>query len=405
MNIQSTNGLRPSQSASPARETSKKKASGTGDSSPASLFGARMMNGSERDMYLKGELPSPKPLQITDPAVFEKDGIDWDSIERCYANPVTLQNADRLEASADHIASIYIAAKHTIQKKYDSQEDKLAENMNRLDTLLAQAKARMASSYKNTVGRFLDSTGNKGLGEAMGDSLPSIIDQKIEDMETYGQEKGFFDKDMDYSFLELALQVGALNAREKGKALISRKEEENDTQREQNGYTIKDLEAAGFMAKAASKMNPNELLLMDNGQLGIHLAIRYMKMAQMMNHSKISEELSAKLLGSFETFLNQYSGGRLAGDKSVSAPFSCAIKQYQSTKDIQKAMAQSAAKYLGDSFFSDFRTYRNGNRMSMSTRYNLELSQFAAALQDNNTPELLASIAGTGTHFTASCYA
>ena len=43
--------------------------------------------------------------------------------------------------------------------------------------------------------------------------------------------------------------------------------------------------------------------------------------------------------------------------------------------------------------------------MSMSTRYNLELSQFAAALQDNNTPELLASIAGTGTHFTASCYA
>ena len=68
-------------------------------------------------------------------------------------------------------------------------------------------------------------------------------------------------------------------------------------------------------------------------------------------------------------------------------------------------MAQSAAKYLGDSFFSDFLTYRNGNRMSMSTRYNLELSQFAAALQDNNTPELLASIAGTGTHFTASCYA
>ncbi|MCI8660551.1 MAG: hypothetical protein HFG54_09950 [Lachnospiraceae bacterium] len=383
MDIQSTAVFRPEKFASPASSKAQIRKS-TKSQAPASSapFGTHMITGSDKDLYFKGEISTEGTLQTIDPALLEKDGIDWDSIERCYAKPVTLQNADRLEAAADHIASIYVAAKHTIQKKYAAQEDKLTENMNRLDALLSHAKARMASSYKNTVGRFLDSTGNKGLGEAMGNSLPSIIDQKIDHMETYAQQEGLFEKDLDYEFLELTLQVRALNAREKGESIVSQEDKNTDPEKNQGGYTIKDLQAAGFMAKTASIMNPNELLLMDNGQLGLHLAIRYMKMAQVMNHSGISEELSSKFLGSFETFLNQYSGGRLTGEKSASAPFSYAIKQYYSTKDIQKAMTQSAAKYLGDGFFSDFHPYGGDIRMSMSTRYNLELSQFMDALKN-----------------------
>lgn len=406
MNIQSTSGKSVS---SVSRQVQKNKTIQTRPDtcSPSSPFPeGKMATVSSRDQFLKGPLPAPKALQITDPSLLEKDGIDWDSIERCCANTVTLDNADTLERSIDHIASVYIAAKHTIQNKYADQEDKLTENMKRLDSLLNQAKNRMTSSYKNTVGRFLDTTGNKGLGEAMGNSLPAAIDKKIQDMEAYGQKKNLFDKEkkLSYNMLELALQVGGLNARE-GRETLNDKGAESPSEKGQNGYTIKDLQAAGFMAKAASKMNPQELLLMDDSQLGIHMAVRYMKMAQVLDRMGIDEELSSSLMVSFETFLDQYSGQRLSGQKNASAPFQYALKRYHSTKDISKALTQSAEKYLGDSYFSDFRNYGSNISMSMSTRYHWELRQFMTALENGSTPDLMASVAGTGTHFTASFYA
>lgn len=90
------------------------------------------------------------------------------------------------------------------------------------------------------------------------------------------------------------------------------------------------------------------------------------------------------------------------GQKNASAPFQYALKRYLSTKDISKALTQSAEKYLGDSYFSDFRNYGSSISMSMSTRYHWELHQFTTALENGSTPDLMASAAGTGTHFTAS---
>ncbi len=358
-----------------------------------------MTSASKETLSLTGDISFGQTLPATDPEALKKDRIDWDSIERYYAIGVTLDNADTLERSADHIASLYVAAKHTIQQKYAGQEDKLTENMNRLDSLLSRAKRKMADSYKNTVGAFFDRTEGSGLGKALGDSLPAAIDKKIEGMEAYAQENGLFDGEKDYAMMELILQTHALIAREKGESL-GRDAQEAASGEKSEGYTIKELQSAGFVAKTALKMNPQELLLMNDQEVGIHLAVRYMKMSQTLNHFGMSEEMSSLLLGSFQTWLNQYSGGTLTDPQRSLAPFEYAIKQYQSSASISQALEKSAGKYLGNAFFSTFHNFGGEIRMSLSTRYNLELSQFASALEDNSLYDLMQSISGTGTHTT-----
>ena len=57
-------------------------------------------------------------------------------------------------------------------------------------------------------------------------------------------------------------------------------------------------------------------------------------------------------------------------------------------------MEQSAKKYLGNSFFEEFQTDKDGIGTSKATRYRFELAQFSASLAERDLQGMISSIAG-----------
>lgn len=389
MEIRSTSGFRPD-------KASERKSGKTAFSASKTISG----QSNTSQITLKPDTyESSGSLKITDPKDLVRDTIDWKSLERFFTQDaaVTLENADALEGSLDHMASLYIAAKKTLENKYSDQKDKYTEGMQRLDALFARGKNLMVNSFKNTVGRFYENMGNKGAGSAMGESLSASIDEKIDELEAYGEKNGFFDKEKDYDFstLQVVLMANCLSKRTTGSYPGEEKTDSPvspDENRE--GYSLKELAAAGFVAKAASGMNAEELLFLDNEELALQLALRQMKMSAFLEHSGLDKEMSAFLLGTFETCLNQYSGGALDSQNTISDIYQYAMKQYQSSKDISESLTRSAAHYMGDRYFSEFLLYNNQTSLSRSTRYNLDIHQFVSALESGNSADIIQSISG-----------
>ncbi len=332
MEIRSALGLRPEkptqrssktspEQKSPKTNTTQKTPSlDTYESTPSKLFGTQMESLSPGTIAWDGVIPSSGTLQITDPNALIRDDIDWKAIEQSYTQNsyLTLDDADSLESTVNHMCSIYLAAKHRLEQIYGNQEDKLSEGMTRLNHLFDRAKSQMVSSFKNTVGHFYENTGNKELAADMGNRFPDLIDKRMEELEAYGNNLGIFDpeKNYPYNFLDFALQTYGFQDQEKED--VPEVSQEN----RQEKYSLKDLQAAGFVAKAASKMNAKELTLMQGDELGLQMAIRYMKMSRTLDSFGIGEKTASLLLGSFDTFLNQYSGGALHDDTQSSSPVS-----------------------------------------------------------------------------------
>lgn len=406
MEIKSTSGFRPNKAApSSPRGSHRPKAAqsqpsprlDTYQSTGEKPFGSQMQAGSRDGLSWDGTVPALDALKVTDPKDLVRDKIQWDHIKLFYTEgtKVTLDSADSLESSVDQMAAMYVAAKKTLESTYQDQEDKLSENMQKLNAMFAQAKSQMVSSYQSSVGHFYESTGNKGINSSMGKSLSDAIDKRVEEMEAIGEKKGLFDKDKDmpYSLMQLSLMADSIVKRQdRTDSEEPEKASQASGQKGQKDFTLKELQAAGFVAKAASKMDSRELLFLDSNELGLKMSVRYMKMAAFLDRSGISKEMSSLLLGSFDTYLNQYSGGALSGKGSSSDLYQFALKLYESTKDISKVLAQSGSRYMGDRFFSEFLSY--GNSMSRSTRYNLDISQFQMALEDGDPAGILQSIAG-----------
>lgn len=332
-------------------------------------------------------------LKLYEPDESEKDGIDWESIERYVSHiDITLDNADDLQRSVHHIASMYLAAKASLQHQYSDREDILSEKMSRLDDLLAKAKSRLTSSYQSSVGSFYEQQGNPGAAAELGKAFSSAFDERMKEMEELANEKGLLDnkENFSYTLATVSLEIMSLDH-----WILSPDAEPS---------SLKDMEAAGFVAKAATKMNVSEWGLMSDSELGIHLALQYLKMAHTLNHWGISEKMTDLLLGSFETYLGQQSGNILTNSKSASEPWQYMLKQYEKTGDIKKTFTDSARRYLDDGFFSDLITASNQGGMSHSTRYQLSLSRFLNSLEQGNPADILQSIVGNGV-WSMSAYA
>ncbi len=143
-------------------------------------------------------------------------------------------------------------------------------------------------------------------------------------------------------------------------------------------------------------MSPKELALMGDDELGIQMALRYMKMAKALGHFGVGDKMSSLILSSFGTFLDRYSGGALTDKDRASGSYNYALKQYQSVGDIRQALEKSARKYLDDGFFNQLISFQNGAGASKFTRYRLELSQFMDSMGRGDTAGMLDSIAGKG---------
>lgn len=383
MDIKTTSDFRPRQRTSVSAKAETKQGSkkaqtkpgpnvDTFESSSPKLFGDKMLTGSADGLIFEGPVLSSGNLQYYDPD--KNDGIDWERIEKEFFSnkSVTLDNADSLMGSVDHTVSMYVAVKHSLKQKYGDDEEKLAEKMEQLNSLFEKAKKQLSSTYQNTVGRFYENLGNKGVGASMGSSLSAAIDRRAEEMEEVAKEQfsWYQDEKPDYTIAQISLEVWALNQREEGNPSKAPSEEDK------NQYSLEDLETAGIAAKAAFQMKSGMKNLMSDEELGIYLASQYMKISCMLGHSLASEKMSDMILKSFETFLSPKG--------QTAKVYQYALKQYEDTNDIKQAIAESGKKYLGDRY------------MSLELRYNVGIQQFLSQLESNGPKAILSSFARTG---------
>ncbi len=339
-------------------------------------------------LFFDGELP---PLKALETANFEvKDNIDWSWVKLRMSGSITMDDADSLIRKVDTIVSTYVGTKNYLEQTYAEHEDKLAENMAKLDAMFTQAKQRITSSYQSTIGNFYERLGNKGIRQDMGDSLSSAIDRRVEEMDKSVKESGILErvKDQSYLLIELSLDVKSLNEQDNGKFSGSVLEKGDEA------YSLNDLQAAGIVAKTASSMNPKELQLMSDNELGIHLAVRYMKMTELLNQLGLDKEMLGFLQEAFGSYMDKYSDGALSDESRAFDAYHYTLKQYESSGDIKKVLEQSAKKYLGNSFFEEFQTDKDGIGTSKATRYRFELAQFSASLAERDLQGMISSIAG-----------
>lgn len=415
MDIKMTSGFRSRQTVSTASrptgnpskndvENKTAPITDTFQSFASKQLGDRMLSGTANELRLDHSALSPKTLEYFDPD--EHDGIDWERLEKEHFGnrQVTLENGDSLRKNVDHMISMYVSVKSTLEEKYGDREDILTEKMNRLNDLLDKSKRQIVSSYEESVGRFYETMGNKGAASSMGFSLSAAIDKRIAQMEEVAKIMNSFadGSGSSYIYKQLVMEVWAFNQREEKPVSgdtssedVSPKvslSEDNET------YSLKDLEVAGMAAKATANMNIDGLGFMSDEELGICLASRYMKMACLLSHMGTGENMSHMILKSFETFLNQSSGNALSGSSFSARTYKYALMQYRSTGDLREAVTQTGRKYASDSFFSDFRHFGGSVSMSLSTRYNLDLDQFVRDLENIGANAVLPSISGTGIH-------
>lgn len=90
----------------------------------------------------------------------------------------------------------------------------------------------------------------------------------------------------------------------------------------------------------------------------------------------------------------RYSEGALSNKSRVFDAYHYALKQYEVNGDIEKALEQSAKKYLGNRFFGEFQIDKNGIGTSKSTRCRFELAQFSTSLAEGNLKRIIQSITG-----------
>lgn len=346
-----------------------------------------------------GELAETKPLELYVPK--ENDGVDWDMLELKMNSDFSLNDADKLMRHVNSVTASYVGAKTRLEEQYAGQEDVLAEKLGKLNAMFDRFKQKMIHSYTRDVGGFYERAGNPGIKDSMGESLSAAIDQRVKDMEAMVREEGLYNRDNNASsaLLEVVLEVRSLEDERSGKIFSTESRDGKEY------YSLNDLQAAGAVAKAASGMNSRELNLMSDEELGIHMAVRCMKTAEMLAHLGVSDKMSAMIKNAFAAYLDQYSGGALSSKGRSSDAYSYALKEYEATGDIREALKKSAQTYLGDAFFNTVYTDKNGVGMARFTRYQFELDQFNAGLRQGNMPQMLASIAGNRVYAQSSPYA
>ena len=114
--VQKASKTTPEQKSQKTGTTQKKPSLDTYESSPSRLSGTEMESMSHGAISWDGVIPSSGTLHITDPDSLIRDDIDWKAVEQSYTqnSHLTLDDADSLETTVNHMCSIYLAAKHRL---------------------------------------------------------------------------------------------------------------------------------------------------------------------------------------------------------------------------------------------------------------------------------------------------
>lgn len=265
-----------------------------------SLQSAGMQSAAAGGLSFNGELPSTNLLKIKDN--LPKDDIDWTWMALRMNRTITSDNADNLTREVDTVVSSYVAAKSHLEQVYAGHEDLLHENMTKLETMFSRAKQQLTSSYEQNIGSFYERLGNAGIKKEMGESFSAAIDRRVQEMENQVKESGIMEREgaNSFTFIEFSLDAKSLLAWEKGEPTASSLEKGDEK------YNLNDLQAAGIVTKTALSMNTSKPHLMNDNELGIHLAARYGKISEWLSHMGISKEMIDFLQGAFSDYMHNY---------------------------------------------------------------------------------------------------
>lgn len=238
------------------------------------------------------------------------DEIDWRGVESDFVQMnVGFDNIERLETKADFLASRYAVLKDRIEKQYTGDEQK--QEMQKLEEICSKEKERMADSYGDTIGKFYEGLGQKGVSEEMRNSVLAMIDKKAAAYEEHLAQTDYIQ--LDGSSDQWLKQDDAYMAARLRESFLASKEGQGFGKQESNEqalYDIKDLSFAGVYAKSLSGQLKRPDMVWStsksDSELGAFFANQRVAEQRKIESADISSKLADMLHKTYEPFMEKF---------------------------------------------------------------------------------------------------
>lgn len=209
-----------------------------------------------------------------------------------------LEDGD-LNKRTDYLASRYAVVSNRIDTYYQGVEKQ--EQFEKLDSLYSKTLEKLAGSYADILGDFLDNNGISHERDKIYDSIIQGMDLKINDY------KNMLANNSDIAGIKGTEDEWLLN----DDAYIAAKLREaakffpdaNTAKTSTPAYTLADLDMLGQYAKALTKMEGKLYICQANEErLGFDFAVMYMKTDYAVNKGNISKPMNDLLRKTLENY-------------------------------------------------------------------------------------------------------
>lgn len=262
-----------------------------------------LASGKNNGLFVKDTEKSQEFLEELRANGASKD-IDWSRVEydlrgiefNSY-NPI-----EYLEKKTDYIASRYSVLKSRIESDFTGEEQQ--SQMNRLNEMFDEAKHKLADSYGNLAGGYLEENGVEGQKDKISESIIFEIDKKI------NQYNDYIKANEDYADLNDSQDKWLLRNDGYMAAKLREVVKENGVTSTQNTeisennnlYSMHDLNAVGKYVEQMKKGSQNAGFN-DEEAMGLDFAVKAMKTDLFTKNSRISKEMAKVINDSFKGYM------------------------------------------------------------------------------------------------------
>lgn len=236
--------------------------------------------------------------------------IDWRGVESDLGGmDVDFDNIERFKQKVDYLTSRYAVLKDRIQTQVTG--DKQEAELQKLEQIYTEAKARMANSYAEHIGGFYEGLGQSGTAVEMRNSVLAVIDEKADSYTVYLTQNNIYADITDPDKQWLKQDDGYMAARLRESVSTASAQTQSHPLHEQAPYSEKDLAYAGVFAKKLSQqLNEPKwdtfTIKGNDSDLGRYLAEQYKTLMGELENTGISNKLSNMLKDSFEPFIEKF---------------------------------------------------------------------------------------------------
>lgn len=317
------------------------------------------------------------------------DEINWNSVKYDFSSTdVAMDTADQISNKADYIASRYAVLQDRINTNYSGKE--LQEQMDKLDTLFADAKGLLADSYANTIGGFMDENGVGGETENLRNSILIGIDSRVKEYSDYIQNNGNYVEINSESDKWLLQDDGYMAAQLREKVGNSSVTENASEEPKSAIYSLHDLEIAGMYVQETSEQYESlehAGVIRNEESIGLDLAVQSMKTDYLTKNSGIGNKMASLINRTFDGYMGNYlkkiddqlekqaddsmtsNGRQLYSSLDHSAVydvFQYTMNQYQKSGDMLQSLSEGAQygkeqyeKKVGSDTFGSMERYQS----------------------------------------------